>query len=190
MLSGSSVGSVIRTANLLQVGAVEKAACDYFVKSLEPSTCDALSFATAFSECGAHARELHARCMSYTVECSQEASFVELPHEAVAELIASDDLPKEEAVVAAVRRWFEHDAKGRAACPRLKRRKGSVQPVLPLAFTAFARGCNSVSEDGALLTSTEDPVDHAAICGERVMNSGQSCAEFTVVGMSSEVPIR
>jgi hypothetical protein len=52
-LSASTVGSVIRTANLLQVGAAEKAACDYFVKSLEPCTaCAALGFAADFSECG------------------------------------------------------------------------------------------------------------------------------------------
>jgi hypothetical protein len=46
-------------------------------------------------------------------ECSGEASFVELPREAVAELIGSDDLPCEEAaVVAAVRAWSDHDAAG------------------------------------------------------------------------------
>ena len=90
-LSPSSVGSVIRTANLLQVGAAEKAACDYFVRSLEPSTgCEALKFAAAFAECGAHARELHSRCIGFAVEhfeeCSGDASFVELPCEAVVEL--------------------------------------------------------------------------------------------------------
>ena len=68
-LSNSTVSSVIRTANLLGVGAVEKAACDFFVESIEPSTaCEALAFATAQSVCGEHARGLHEQCMSYVVE--------------------------------------------------------------------------------------------------------------------------
>ena len=33
-----------------------------------------------------------------------------------------------------------------AACLRLKRRKGSVVPEPPLAFTAFSRQCYAVSE--------------------------------------------
>ena len=176
-------------------------------------------------------------------ECSRHASFVELPREAVAELIGSDDLPcAEEAVVAAVRAWFDHDAAGRAgalkslvplirwsllpvaaqlqlkseplmmsmlkqddeclelgvslllecnsgfaksdgaaACPRLKRRKGSVEPVSPLGITVFRQEYYTVSEDGALLSATEDADDQAAICRDFVMNNGQSCAEFTVV---------
>ena len=68
-LSGSTVSSVIRTANLLAVSAVEKAACDFFVESLEPSTaCEALAFAAAHTACGEHARVLHERCAGYMVE--------------------------------------------------------------------------------------------------------------------------
>ena len=67
------------------------------------------------------------------------------------------------------------------ACPRLKRRKGTVPPVLPLAFTALSQEHYAVSEDGVLLTSTTQPIYRAAMCRERVMNSGQSCAEITVV---------
>ena len=247
-LSASTVSRVIYTANLLQVGAAEKAACDFFVESLEPSTaCDAMSFAASFAECGEHARELQERCVGYAVDhfadCSEEEAFVELSSEAVAGLIGSDDLDvAEEAVVAAVRVWFEHDAAGRAgdlkslvplirwpllpvvtrlglweepllvhvmqlddescqlalrlmlecspdfaksdaaaACPRLKRRKGSVLPVPPLAFTAFRQQCYTVNEDGALLTSIGNASDRAAICGGLVMNNGLSCAEVTVV---------
>ena len=251
-LSASTVCSVIRTANLLQVGAAEKAACDYFVKSLEPCTASAaLEFTASFSECGAHARELHERCVAYVVEhfeeCSGEASFVELPREAVAELIASDDLDvKEAVVVAAVRAWFDHDDAGRAsaltslvplirwpllpvatlldlwklpllrqldnttsglglqlilecsaafansdaaaACPRLKRRKGTVLPVLLLVFTAFRQQSYAVGEDGELLTATY-PGFRAALCGERVMNSGKSCAEVTVVQLGADSDI-
>jgi hypothetical protein len=247
-LSGSTVSSVIRTANLLAVSAVEKAACDFFVESLEPSTaCEALGFAAAHTACGEHARVLHERCAGYMVEhfaeCCVEASFLELPSEAVAEVIGSDDLPVEEAaVVTVVRAWFDHDASARAeslavlmpqvrwpllpvnvqlklsseplfqqtmlqehgartlgmelllecsphfaasdaaaACPRLKRRKGTAVPMLPLAFTALSQECYATSEDGALLTATDEPLDRPALCSERVMNSGQSCAEVTVV---------
>ena len=246
-ISRGTASSMIRTANLLGVDAVEKAACDFFVESIEPSTaCEALAFAAAHSACGEHARGLQARCVEYVVEhfaeCSVEPSFLELPCEAVAEVIGSDDLPAEEvAVLAAARAWFDHDAAGRtgslnvlvpllrrpmlpvqvrlglsneplllrmmrseaekslgmellleltpefaasdaaAACPRLRRRKGTVPPVLPLAFTAFDRECYATSEDGALLTSTDHPAWRPALCGERVMNSGKSCAEVTVV---------
>jgi hypothetical protein len=245
-LSLGTVSSVIRTANLFGVGAVEKAACDFFVEALEVSTaCEALAFAATHTACGEHARGLHERCVIYTVEhfaeCRVETSFLELPCEAVAEVLGSDDLPVEEAaVVAAVRMWFDHDAAGRvgslkvllplvrwpqlpvavqldlpdepllqhmmeqdrqalslgmrlqlecsphfaaseaaAACPRLKRRKGTVSPVL--AFTALSQRHYATSEDGALLASTGNPAYRAALCRERVMNSGQSCAEITVV---------
>jgi hypothetical protein len=97
-LSPGTVSSVIRTANLLAVGVVEKAACDFFVEALEPATaCEALGFAAAHSACGEHARGLHERCVRYVVEhfaeCSVELSFLELPCDAVAELIGSDELP-------------------------------------------------------------------------------------------------
>jgi hypothetical protein len=68
-----------------------------------------------------------------------------------------------------------------AACPRLKWREGTVLPVLPLAFTALSQQHYTVGEDGALLTCTGIPDYRAALCRERVMNSGQSCAEVTVV---------
>jgi hypothetical protein len=244
-LSCSTVSSVIRTANLLGVDAVEKAACDFFVESIEPSTaCEALGFAAAHSECGEHARGLHERCGGYVVdhfaECIVEPSFLELPCEAVAEVIGSEDLAVEEAaVLGAVRAWFDHDAADRqaslpalvplvrwpqlpvrtrlslsqeallqrmmrlndetrilgmelllecsvgfaesdaaAACPRLKRRKGAV---LPLVWTALSQDYYATSEDGALLTVTDNPGYRVALCRERVMNSGQSCTEVTVV---------
>jgi hypothetical protein len=247
-LSCVTVSSVIRTANLLGVDAVEKAACDFFVERIEPSTaCEALAFAAAHAECGEHARGLHAQCVEYVVghfaDCCAEASFLDLPCEAVAEVIGSDELAVEEAGVAsAVRAWFDHDAADRAGslkallqlvrwpllpvekrlalwdepllkcmmrpddearalgmklllecspdfvksdaaadCPRLKLRKGTVVPVLLLAFTAIDLGYYATSEDGALLTTTADPGDRPALCRERVMNRGQSCAEFTVV---------
>jgi hypothetical protein len=242
-LSQSTVSSVIRTANLFGVGAVEKAACDFFVESIEPSTaCEALAFAAAHSECGEHARGLHSRCVEYVAghfgECSVVSSFLELSSEAVAEVIGSDDLPVEEAaVLSAVRAWFDHDGAGReellpvllplvrwpllpaatqlklpheallqrlmrlndeaqilgmemlmectahfaasdsaAACTRLKQRTGNF-----LGFTALSYLHYSTREEGALLTATAGPVDRPALCHERVMNSGWSCAEFTMV---------
>jgi hypothetical protein len=65
-----------------------------------------------------------------------------------------------------------------AACSRLKQRKGTV---LPVAFTALSHEHYDLSEDGALVKSTGDPFFRAALCRERVMNSGRSCAEVTVV---------
>jgi hypothetical protein len=247
-LSRTTVSSIIRAANLFGVDAVEKAACDFFVEALEPSTaCEALSYAAAHSVGGEHACRLQKRCVSYVVdhfaECCAEPSFMALPCEAVAEVIGSDDLPVEEtAVLAAVREWFDHDEAGRqeslnvllplvrwpqlpvearlqleteplllrlmeqdrqalslgvkllleltaefaasgaaAACPRLKRRRGTKAPVLPLAFTALSQQHYRVGEDGALLTATANPRHRAALCRVVVMNSGQSCAEVTVV---------
>ena len=70
-LSSSTVSSVIRTADLLRVDAVEKEACDFFVESLEVSTaCEALAFAAAHSGGGEHARGLHGRCAAYRLQRS------------------------------------------------------------------------------------------------------------------------
>eukprot|EP01045_Picozoa_sp_COSAG04_P023040 COSAG04_NODE_2683_length_3741_cov_2.132345_2_plen_600_part_00 len=118
-LSSGSVASVIRTANMLQVDAIEKAACDFFVERLEPSTAPAaLGFAAEQSECGVHARELVKRCldfmMQHFVDCSADPAFVTLPSDAVARLLGSDDLPvDEENVLSALRKWVEHDSEGR-----------------------------------------------------------------------------
>ena len=127
-LSRSTVSGVIRTANLLAVDTVEKAACDFFVESIEPSTaCEALAFAAAHAACGEHARGLRDRCAGYVVEHFAECadhSFANLPQEVVAEVIGRDDLPVEEAaVLRAVRAWFDHDAAGR---------QGALESLLPL----------------------------------------------------------
>ena len=57
--------------------------------------------------------------------------------------------------------------------------------MLPLGFTALSQqqyeDYYATSEDGALLTSTANPLFRPALCRERVMNSGRSCAEVTVV---------
>lgn len=249
-ISHASASSIIRTANLLGIGAVEKAACDFFIESLDSSTaCEALNFAAAHEACGEHARELRERCARYVAEhfkeCSVEPSFLELPSEVVAGVIGSDDVSvDEEAVLAAVRAWFDRDAAGRraalltlmplvrwpllpfdvqlqlskepllkrlmqlddqgctvgmglllecsagfaeseaaATCVRRKQRKG---PMWLLRFTAFSQARYTTSEDGARLTfragsSCDLGSDLVALCRERVMSSGRSCAEFTVV---------
>jgi hypothetical protein len=53
--------------------------------------------------------------------------------------------------------------------------------VLPLAFTALSQQHYVVSENGALLTSTIQPLYRAAMCRGVVMNSRRGCAEVTVV---------
>eukprot|EP01047_Picozoa_sp_COSAG01_P068495 COSAG01_NODE_9914_length_2301_cov_5.022696_1_plen_204_part_10 len=61
-VSPHSVTGIIHVANLLQVGPVEKAAGEFFVSKLEPSTAaDALGFAAERVECGEHAKALHAK---------------------------------------------------------------------------------------------------------------------------------
>eukprot|EP01043_Picozoa_sp_COSAG02_P003432 COSAG02_NODE_83_length_39665_cov_25.213719_31_plen_441_part_00 len=237
---------VIRTANMLGIDAVEKAACDYLVDTLQPgAACDALAFAASYTQCGEHACNLYQRVLEYVEEnfaiCITENSFRDLSCEVLVEMIESDDLPvEEETVLAVVRDWFDHDQAGRqgclqelmplirwpliptksrlalpqerllqrmieddshtaalamqllaecsqefkqsdeaAACPRLQRRKGTKQPVLPLAFTALSTQ-HYTTEGKGRLVSTTDPIHRPAICRERVMNWGQSCAEITV----------
>ena len=128
-LSSHTVTAVIRVANILQVGAAEKAAAEFFASRLEPSTAaDALGFAAERAECGEHAKALHESCMQYAVEhfaaVSHEASFCSLPAETVVGLIGRDELPVDEHdVVSVVRRWFEHDAEGR---------RESLKELMPL----------------------------------------------------------
>lgn len=243
-LSSSSVSDIICTSNLLQVSAVEKAACDFFVGRLEPSNaCKALAFATAHAECGQHARGLLDRCIGYVagsfVHCSSDGSFLDLPPEVVAAVLRSDALhATEDRVVTAVREWFGRDmdsrlsslrdlvplirwpllpAKARlqlsqelllvrmmrlddearsigiqlltecsrefadsdaaATCPRLKRR-GAAETTL--AFTRMSEEYTT-SENGALLRSAAGASDCVAMCRDRVMATGRSCAEFVVV---------
>eukprot|EP01043_Picozoa_sp_COSAG02_P058563 COSAG02_NODE_7309_length_3072_cov_1.527413_3_plen_488_part_00 len=118
-LSSRTATAVVTAANLLQVGAVEKAAGEFFLSKLEPTTAaDALAFAAERSACGEHAKALHDKCIEFAVAhfaaVTREASFLSLPCDTIARFVASDDLPVEEPdVVRVVRSWFEHDAAGR-----------------------------------------------------------------------------
>lgn len=114
-LLGATAYAVIQAANMLQVGSCEKAACAFFVERLEPSTAlDALDFAIQMAAGGAHGHELKQQILAYVhqhfSECVAQPEFVELPFERIAELVSSDKLNvAEEGVLAAVRKWFEHD---------------------------------------------------------------------------------
>jgi hypothetical protein len=95
-LSTASVTAVIVAANMLQVGAIEKAANEFFVERLEPaSAAEALGFSAQRVECGEAARELHEKCTAYVLEhfkeCSGSGSLLQLPAEALVPLLGSDD---------------------------------------------------------------------------------------------------
>eukprot|EP01047_Picozoa_sp_COSAG01_P022080 COSAG01_NODE_1301_length_10829_cov_20.185182_4_plen_526_part_00 len=129
-LSGATVSAVIKAANLLQVGAIEEAACEFFVGRLEADTAlDALGFAERMAAGGAHGRELREQCLAYAhenfTECVATPAFVDLLPSTVQSLIESDELcvESEEVVLSALRRWYEHDTEGRA---------GSLQELVPL----------------------------------------------------------
>ena len=251
-LSSRTVTSVIRVANLLQVGAAEKAAGEFFLSQLEPSTAvDALCFAADRAACGEHANALREGCMKYAVEhfvaLSRAPSFLSLSAETIADLICSDELRVigEDYVIGAVRSWIQHDTAGRAlsltvlmplirwpllsaetrrglcnellfrrlmelddasfrlgakmllecfdpdlhdeSCPRLKHRKNTLPP---LGFTVISTECYRTSEDGAMLETIADPDHRPAICLGHVMNSGKSCAEFTIQDSETSSEIR
>lgn len=67
-----------------------------------------------------------------------------------------------------------------AACPRLKPRKGTVASAQSLVFTEMLPQCYQISEEGARVTSNITKYN-VARCGDVVMSSGKSCAEFTLV---------
>jgi hypothetical protein len=118
-LSGATVCSVIRTANMLGVAACEKAACDYLAASLDTdSAADALGFAAQLMHCSQHGRELHGKCMTYMMDyfdtCAQAGTFNALDAQTMAALLASDQVSAPElAVLNSARAWFEHDTAGR-----------------------------------------------------------------------------
>lgn len=60
-----------------------------------------------------------------------------------------------------------------------RRRRYAAPPSL--LFTKFSQAHYSTSEGGALLMSERRPTWRAAVCFGQVMNTGLSCAEFTVV---------
>jgi hypothetical protein len=119
-LTGANVCAIIRTANLLCVDTIERAACGFFVDRLEPATAlDALRFARQLSEGGVEGRQLHTSVLKYVhqhfAECATGAPFLELSAASLAELLRSDELrlQSEDDALGALRTWFEHDAAAR-----------------------------------------------------------------------------
>jgi hypothetical protein len=129
-LTGATVCAVIKASNLLGVTPIEKVACQFFVERLEPSTAlDALRFAESMAAGGAHGLQLHSHVLAYVHEyfadCAAASTFVDLPSSTVVALLGSDKLcvKSEEAVLSALRRWYEHDTEGRV---------GALEELVPL----------------------------------------------------------
>ena len=129
-LSGDTVCSVISTASLFGVEAVEQAACEFFIESLAPCwACAALQFAARYAEAGGPARHLHKRCVDYMIkhfaECIADQEFLRTPPADFVKVIESKDLAADPATVLnAVQKWFDHfecscdDDAGRQQCKK------------------------------------------------------------------------
>eukprot|EP01048_Picozoa_sp_COSAG05_P013905 COSAG05_NODE_1525_length_4637_cov_17.254958_5_plen_522_part_00 len=115
-LTTENVVPVMETANMLQIAAIEEAACEYFVGRIQPDTaCAALAFSDQRSQCGSHGQKLHRQCTAYVLQnfakCVESEGFLELGSEPLQSLIGNDRLntgPDEGVVLSAVRRWVEH----------------------------------------------------------------------------------
>eukprot|EP01043_Picozoa_sp_COSAG02_P075846 COSAG02_NODE_15828_length_1138_cov_1.443696_1_plen_311_part_10 len=121
-LTPASVCATIRTAHTLHVGAVEKAAGEFFVSRLEPATVvPALAGFTSEFVASTTGRELHRRCVEYAqdhfADCVAERSFVEsmTNAETVAEIMRGDSVTvSEQDVLTAIRAWVAHDENARS----------------------------------------------------------------------------
>ena len=130
-VSVATAGSVIRTANMLQVGAIEVAVIDFFVKNLQPGTAfkELAGFATEMAV-GPSGCALQQKCLQYIwaefPACAATPAFLEVGDLALlAKVLESDALAAkgEDDVLAAVRAWVTHDKASRAA---------AVKTLLPL----------------------------------------------------------
>ena len=130
-VSVATAGSVIRTANMLQVGAIEVAVNDFFVKNLQPGTAfkELAGFATEMAV-GPSGCALQQKCLQYIwaefPACAASPAFLEVGDLALlAKVLESDALAAkgEDDVLAAVRAWVTHDKASRAA---------AVKTLLPL----------------------------------------------------------
>ena len=130
-VSVATAGSVIRTANMLQVGAIEVAVNDFFVKNLQPGTAfkELAGFATEMAV-GPSGCALQQKCLQYIwaefSACAATPAFLEVGDLALlAKVLESDALAAkgEDDVLAAVRAWVTHDKASRAA---------AVKTLLPL----------------------------------------------------------
>eukprot|EP01047_Picozoa_sp_COSAG01_P032685 COSAG01_NODE_2374_length_7803_cov_5.861241_9_plen_506_part_00 len=136
-LSGATVSAVIQAANLLGITAIEEVACKFFVDRLEPETAlDALAFAERMATGERCGQELHSQVLAYVhahfTECAATPAFVGMAASSLGTLIGSDALcvDSEEAVLSALRRWYEHDVEGRA---------GALEELVPLVRFPWLR---------------------------------------------------
>jgi hypothetical protein len=181
VLSSDTVGSVICTANLLGVDAVERAACDFLVESLCPcSACEALVFAERCAEGGEEGRRLHKRCVEYLVsrfsECSAEQSFLDLPCQALVQVVNHDSLPAEAAkVLEKVSEWYNHDAAARQQC---------LKELMPAVRSLRIRVCTSSTCNAGCR-----PTLHPALLADEVAG-GITLPARTGGGISLSLPGR
>jgi hypothetical protein len=114
VLAGSTVVAIIRTANLLQVTAVEQAAVDFLAERLDAgNVLDAMALGIHLSA-GEIGRELRDRSRGWLNKnfglAAAEPSFLALPSAEVVELVDSDDLEaEEESVFEFVMNWVKED---------------------------------------------------------------------------------
>ena len=119
-LSGSTVVAIIQAANMLQVVAVERVAVDFLVAGLDAgNVLSAMALGTHLSA-GEIGRDLQEQSKAWFNKnfglMAVEPSFLQLPAEEVATLVASDEIEaKEEEVFAAVMSWVKEDVAGRKA---------------------------------------------------------------------------
>lgn len=175
-VSAGTVCNVLRTANLLQVAAIEARAADFFVEQLQPSTA-LLALGSIATELavGPAGCALQDRCLGFIARhfpaCVADPTFLELADvELVSKILRSDALmvPREEAVLAAVRTWMQHDTQARSA--------SSLQQLLPLV--RFGHLMKTVRQDMfsdplmmQLMTSSES----GAVLAARLL---RECASF------------
>ena len=173
----AGVCQLIRTANLLQVPAIEEAAASFFAERLQPSTAlEALGgFATEMAV-GPSGCALQQKCLDYIFAqfpaCAAEPAFLALADPAlVAKILQSDALmvKTEEEVLTAVRRWVIHDEAARSA---------ALEQLLPLIrFPQLSAPSQlGVYADPLLLKLMAQP-GGAAIAGQLLKECSAAFAE-------------
>ena len=150
-LTPANATPVIKAANMLQITAIEKAACSYLVVRMQPETAiKALAFAEQLAACGSQGEELHRQCLEYVhanfAECAASEDFLGVEAGALGQLIGADALladPDEGVVLQALHRWFDYAPQERAA---------SLEALLPLVrFPLLPSAAQFALKDDALL---------------------------------------
>ncbi|CAL1546781.1 unnamed protein product [Lymnaea stagnalis] len=110
-LSEDTVQSVMQTAAMMQISAVEKLCCSFLVEHLHPSNCLGIRDFAHVIGCFDLKEIADKFCEENFFEVSQHEEFLKLEVEEVIGLISRDSLKvaKEEEVYAAVMRWVAFD---------------------------------------------------------------------------------